>query len=224
MRRLLSNTLGLLGLLLGTAAHASLLETSTYDNLVYLADDQSNQLQRYSLVSESFLTPITLSQNPKAVHVDAAGIYVSYGTQIVKLALDGTNQTAVRTTSKAITDIEATSTLLFLAGAHYLQIANKTTHALIDSRDQFFQCSAISLANGGTEIYTTSLGYTPADIYKIAINANGTIGTIREAPYHGDYVVQDQARKFPTSNRVVDTSGNVYNTGNFTHVTNLGGE
>ena len=115
MRRLLSNAVGLLGLLLGVATQASLLETSTYNNHVYLADDQSNQIRVYSLASESFITPITLSQNPTAIHVDAAGIYVSYGTQIVKLALDGTNQTAVRTTSKVITDIEATDKLLFLA-------------------------------------------------------------------------------------------------------------
>ncbi|PUA27904.1 MAG: hypothetical protein B0W54_15425 [Cellvibrio sp. 79] len=223
MRRLLSNSLGLLGLLLGAAAHASLLETSTYDNLVYFADDQSNQLQRYSLATESFLTPITLSQNPKAIHVDAAGIYVSYGTQVVKLALDGTNQTAVRTTSKIITDIEATDKLLFLAGTGYLQVANKTNNTLIDSRSEYAFGRFISLANNGAELYTTNTDYSPTDLYQISINADGTIKTFRDTPYHGNYAVLEQPRKFPNSNRVIDTSGNIYNTGNLNYVTNLGG-
>lgn len=223
MRRLLSNSLGLLGLLLGTVTHASLLETSTYDNLVYLADDQSNQLKRYSLVSESFLTPITLSQNPKAIHVDAAGIYVSYGTQIVKLALDGTNQTAVRTTSKPIIDIEATDKLLFLGGNGYLQVANKTNNTLIDTRSESAFGYSISIANNGTEIYTTNPDYSPTDLYQVLINADGTIKTFRDTPYHGGRDVFDQAQKFPNCNRVIDTSGNIYNTGNLNYVTNLGG-
>ena len=204
-------------------ASATPLEITSHDNIVYLADSSSNSVARYSLASQSFLAPISLSQNPLAIHADASGIYASYGTRIVKLALDGTGEADFRTISENIHDIEATDTYLVLGGYSYLQVVNKATGTLVDSRSLWYTSPYISLAPDGSEIFTTSSGISPADIYRIPLAVNGALGNTSESPYHGTYDVGQQVQTFANQNRIIDSSGNLYNLLDFSYAGNLGG-
>lgn len=204
-------------------ATAAPLEPSRYNDTLYFADDQSTNILRYSLASKTFLTSISLAQTPKAIHVDAQGIYISYGTSIVKLDLAGATATNLRTTSQEIYDIESTNDYLMLSGYSYLQVVNKTTSTLVDSKSLWYSSTNISLSSDGRHIFATSAGISPADIYKIELAADGKIGNAAESPYHGDYNIGDHAQAFPSQSRVVDSSGNVYNTSNLTHAGSLGG-
>jgi len=204
-------------------AHASLLEVTTYNTITYFADDQSSSLKRYSLADEKFLAPITLTANPKAVHVDETGIYVSYGTSIVKLNLEGGNATEIRVTSTDIYDIESTDKYLVLAGYSYLYILNKANGTSVTTTGLWYTSPYISLSGDNSQIFTTSAGISPADIYQIPFTSNGTLGVTTESPYHGSYNIGDNAVAFPTQSRVVDSSGNVYNTMDLTFVGSLGG-
>jgi hypothetical protein len=204
-------------------AHANLLEVSTYNNIAYFADDQSTTLKRYSLEIEQFLAPLTLANNPKAVHVDSTGIYVSYGTSIVKLSLAGTGATEVRVTSADIYNIESTDAYLILAGYSSLQVLNKTSGTSVSTANLWYASPYISLSPDNSQIFTTSAGISPADIYQIPFASNGTIGSATESPYHGSYNIGDSPVAFPTQSRVVDSSGNVYNTMDLTFAGSLGG-
>lgn len=206
-----------------TLANAASLEVNTYNNIAYFADDQSTLVKRYSLVDEKFLTPITLTATPKAVHVDSSGIYVSYGTQIFKLNVDGTNATQFRVSSEIIYDIESTDTYLILAGESYMQTTNKANGTFVDSDGFFYSSPYISLSQDNSQIFTTSLGISPADIYTIPLSSAGILGTSAESPYHGDYQIGSNPVSFPTKKRVVDSSGNVYNSSDLIHIGNVGG-
>jgi Thrombospondin type 3 repeat len=204
------------------SAFANPLETSSYNNIVYLADSSSTSVARYSLETQSFLTPITLAQTPTAIHADSTGIYVSYGTSIVKLGLDGTGESQYRLVSQSILDIESTNQWLVLAGYSYLQVVSKSNGTLLSSSNLLYTSSDINLSTDN-QVFTTSNGISPADVYRIPLNAQAQIGLTVESPYHGSYSIGTNATPFPTQNRVVDSSGNVYNTIDLTHAGSLGG-
>jgi hypothetical protein len=223
MKTILKASLCLALFIFTAAAKASLLETSTYNNIAYFADDTSTALKRYSLASEQFLPPITLATNPKAIHVDSSGIYVSYGTSIVRLDLTGANAHEIRVTSKDIYDIESTDQYLLLSGYSYIQTLNKTTGTSIATAERWYSSPYISLSTDNSQIFSVSSGISPADIRHMPLAADGTLGNETDSPYHGAYQIGERPVVFPTKNRVVDTSGTVYNTMDLTFAGGLGG-
>ncbi|AWB66586.1 hypothetical protein C2869_09155 [Saccharobesus litoralis] len=211
-----------------SSLQAALLPSKTHGNTVYFADDTSTQIQRYSLDEEKFLTEITLSAAPNALHVDASGIYVSIGNDIVKLSLTGDTSTTLRTTSKTVTGITASDNYLYLSAGGYLQSLNKVDGSFVQEAnvwpysDSFD--SALSLSADGQYLLANSKGYSPADVYRVTLDTEGTFGSLSEAPYHGDYSIGTRFQSFPTLHRATDTSGNVYNLNDLTHAGDLGGE
>lgn len=202
------------------SAIASPLPAVNYDQVVYLADDTSTSLVRYSLASESFLTPITLSQAPRALQVDDSGIYVSHGSQVDKLALDGSTQSPFYAASNDVVGVKLTQHYLLVQTYYALLVIDKQSQNLTGQSVQAL-VGNMALSADQTEIY--GIGpYSPSDIYRVPLSSNGTLGQAMDSPYHGTYSHGLRSYKFPGVARVVDSSGNVYNASNLTHAGALG--
>lgn len=223
MKTLIAACIYLLNIALITAAQASPLETSTYNNIIYFADDRSTALKRYSLENEKFLAPITLAKKPSALHVDNSGIYLGYNTSLVKLDLSGANAIPIHSTSDKITDIEATDQYLIVAGDRFMQSLNKSDYSFVAETKQEYPAPNISVSPDNRQIYYTRERITPEEIYQIALLSDGTFGSALESPYHGDYAIAPNPVFFPTKNRVVVSSGNVFNTMDLTFAGSIGG-
>lgn len=222
MRRLLKACIYLVTIGCVASAHASLLETSTYNNIVYLADDQSRSLNRYSLPQEKFLPPISLAEMPQAVHADSSGIYLSYGLRIVKLTLAGTNASQITTTAKPVKDIEASDQYLLLSGHDLIQTLAKSTGQFISSFVVPGSSSNISLSADNSQIFSNSeKGATP-QLYRTPLASDGALTRYTEINYYTSYSSGDSPVIMPNQNRIVDNRGAVYNTADLTFAGSLG--
>lgn len=216
--------LGAVALGLPWAVQAVPLELTSYNQVVYLADSDSTQVARYSLASQTFLAPISLAQQPQALHADASGIYASYGTQVVRLALDGSGEASYRQTSQAIIDIEASDKFLVLAGQGYVQVVNKASGALLDSKTDQYINSAISLAPDGSAIYASSMRFSPAQIIRTPLSATGTLGTRQMSDTFISEMIGKDTVVLPNQSRVINSGGKVVNATDLSQAGDVGGD
>ncbi|MEJ2417444.1 MAG: hypothetical protein P8Y45_11035 [Exilibacterium sp.] len=205
-----------------TSAHAEIKDAKSFDDIVYFIEVESTQLKRYSLSQEIYLSPIELDAAPKGFHVDDSALFVSYGTSIQKMDLDGNNAVDFRTTSKSVDDIESMGNILYLASRNYIQSVDIDTGEFIDEIDLWYSSAKITTSTEQSAIFLRSSGISPSDIYRLDVDASGSLNGSFESPYHGDYPGGSVCYMFP-GNRVADNSGTIYNAVDLTYSNSLGG-
>ena len=210
--------------LAATTAQGAWLQSTQSQGIAYFLHDAPAQIQRYDLQGAAWLAPIPLGAGPRAFTVDIDGIYVAFGRTAVRLALDGTGQTPLFNTPTDIRELLSRGNVLYLfeAGGETTSV-DKTSRAQIDREDYFYSMSGVSIAPTIGKIFGRSTGISPSDILQVPIFADGTLGTLSDSPYHGNYPSATRTFVFPGEARVADTSGIVYNTSNLTYSTSLGG-
>ncbi|MCE2594621.1 thrombospondin type 3 repeat-containing protein [Motilimonas cestriensis] len=192
-------------------ANAAIVDAKSHQGIVYLTDEISTEIKRYSLADEKFLTPIALSNIPLALAVDETGIFVSYGSQITKLALDGSNETQLRVTTKSISDLEIIDDILILSTSSYIQTVNKSSGQFIADKSLWYASGEMTVLPSSSNVYFHSSGISPSDINRLDISATGVIGSQQDSPYHGAYNQGRDIAVFPDNSRLVDYSGIIYN-------------
>ncbi len=205
-----------------TSAHAEIMDAKSFGDIVYFIEVESTQLKRYSLSQEIYLSPIELDAAPKGFHVDDSALFVSYGTSIQKMDLDGNNAVDFRTTSKSVDDIESMGNILYLASRNYIQSVDIGTGEFIDEIDLWYSSAKITTSTEQSAIFLRSSGISPSDIYRLDVDASGSLDGSFESPYHGDYPGGSVCYMFP-GNRVADNSGTIYNAADLTYSNSLGG-
>jgi hypothetical protein len=216
----LSVAFGLLGSMLAGTAQAALLEAKSQGSIIYMVDSAVAEIKRYSMTDQAFLASFPISATPAALHVDASGLYLSYGTSIAHVTLDGSTETQLRLTTNTISDIESLGDYLVLAGSNYLQTINKNTGIFIDEATLTYASTQITVDPVTSTVFTSSSGTSTTSIYRIPIDANGMIGAQTKSPYLGPAATR--VFIFPNQSRVVDTSGTVYNVLDLTYSTDFG--
>ena len=81
----------------------------------------------------------------------------------------------------------------------------------------------LSVAPTKNKIFGRSSGISPSDILQVTTNADGTLGTQTDSPYHGTYPNGTRTYVFPNESKVADNSGIIYNTTDLTYVNSFGG-
>ena len=205
-------------------ATATWLDAVRVGGIWYFLFDQPAKIERYDLASGTWLKPISLPDGPKAFAVSSEAIFMSFGKSVSKFSLDGATETPLINLAGEARLLFAANgrlylldqgspnvTVLDLATRRPLQVKNLTSWpigiAVTSTQDKFFGRRNSS----------------PGDILETAINADGTIGTQRDSPYHGNYPSGTRAFLFPGEARVIDNAGIVYSTSDLTFVGSLAG-
>ncbi|MCE2573876.1 thrombospondin type 3 repeat-containing protein [Motilimonas eburnea] len=202
-------------------ASAAVVDAKVHQGVVYLTDEASTEIKRYSLADEKFLAPIALTNVPLALAVDETGIFVSYGSQIIKLPLDGSGETQLSVTTNSITDIEILDDKLVLGASSYIQTIEKNSGQFIADKSLWYASAEMTVSPARSAVYFHSAGISPADINRLDISSTGTLGSQQDSPYHGDYNQGRDIAVFPSASRLVDYSGVIYNE-DLTYSANLG--
>lgn len=141
------------------SAQAALLPIKQHNNIAYIADNQTTELKRYDLTAESFLSSITLTESPKAFHVDDLGFYISYGFRLVHQELDGSNESTLRTTSTEVLSLTSIDNFIIAAGYDYLISLNQSTGSLIDEyTDTWYLEPEVTLDKDSRRLYISESG------------------------------------------------------------------
>jgi hypothetical protein len=175
----------------------------------------------YDVANQKWLAPISLANWPggnTAPMVDADGIYVAYGRNVMRYKLDGTSTTHLINTAYDVEAIHSDGKLLFLNYAGQLTSINKTTNAPLDTIAPFFLVRGTSVSTTANKIFGRSEGVSPSDIMEVPYDDSGKFGSEADSPYQGTYADASETWVFPAGTKVVDDSGGLYSTSDLTRL------
>lgn len=182
-------------------------------SVVYLLFGFPPLILRYDMEDEVWLTDIVFAQTPTAMAIDDEGLYVAFGEEVKRFALDGTGESVLRTAAFAVDEMVVDGPYLFLVSGRELESVDKDTGSLIDSESYTYSMGGLSIARSADKIYARSVGVSPADIVSVDFAADGSLGTQTDSPFHGAYPSSEKTWVFPDEGRVADNSGIVYTAG-----------
>ena len=177
---------------------------------------------RYDLNTAQWQTPISLPKIPTAFGVDSTHIYVAYGREIKQLDKNGGNELHVTNTADDVTEMLMDGNLLFAnrtSGLYArLTVINKSGLSVIAEWENYIDSLyGASIAPSRNKIFGRSEGISPSDITYATYDDAGNILEGGGSPYHGAYPNASETWVFPDDNKVVDSSGTVYNASDLTY-------
>lgn len=211
----------LLGLfnVFSAVAFAAIAETVKHNGIAYFSSVDSNVITRYSLTSESFLPPITLSDIPSAIHVSDAGMFVSYGLTVARRNLDGSNETTVFTSSKSVDGLTSYENILVLGSTDFVQTIDISSSNLIDSHSYPGLSAKVSIDLKNNRIVARNFS---SEMRSIPIESDGMLGSDYVSENISNSSLNNKFVIFPSQNRAINTRGYVFNTLDASYVDQIG--
>jgi hypothetical protein len=201
------------------------LHTVQNGDIAYFLSGAPAEIVRYDLSSKQFLSPVILSQPPTAFYVDDDGIYVAYTRTMARLDLDGSNETALANAVGTVRNLVTFSSSLYGtvdSNPNFIRI-DKFDGTVYEQPSFFYALKDLSVSPARMKIFGRNSGVSPSDIMQITLESDGTLGTMTDSPYHGDYPNANATYVFPDQAKVVDDSGIIYSTTDLTYVGSLSG-
>lgn len=191
-------------------------------NTVYLLRKSPAQIMRYDLSTSQWKVPISLPKIPTAFSVDSTHIYVAYGREIKQLDKSGGNELHVTNTADDVNEMLMDGNLLFANRTSdlyaRLTVINKSSLSVIVEWENYIDSLyGASIAPSRNKLFGRSQGISPSDITFADYDDAGNILQGGDSPYHGAYPGALETWVFPDDNKVVDSSGTVYNTSDLSY-------
>ncbi|MEQ1751715.1 MAG: hypothetical protein ABL974_20005, partial [Prosthecobacter sp.] len=214
-----------------SSVSAAVVGTAQQSGVSWFIHDTPPKLVRYDLTSQMWLADIVLPSargTASALHIDADGIYVAYGTAVYRYNLSGGAETHLVNAPNAVSALHTDGNLLFVNHSNSLYARfisiNKSTNTQIATFENYIDAVAgSSIALTANKIFGRTLGISPSDITYVSYTDAGAFTVGGASPYHGDYPSATKTWVFPNDARVVDNSGTVYGTGDLTYAGSFGG-
>jgi len=229
LRRRLAHYFRLFVILILTATHlpahaAAWIDSTEFADIAYFLYQAPASIERYDLTNQVFLPDIPLGDVPTSFTVDQDGIYISFGRRTSRFTLNGTGEVHLQNTNDDVTELQVLGDYLYLmySGGNVLSV-NKFSGELLDWQTYYYKLRGTSISPAVGKIFGRSTGVSPSDIVELELNTDGTLGTQKDSPYHGDYPGANRTYLLPGDARVADDSGIIYSTSDLTYNNSLGG-
>ena len=214
----------------GSAKAADWVNMEKSDGIAYFFVATPAKIERYDMQSRSWLSPIQLSAalGPLSCGtVDAEGIYVAYDKAVLRYNLAGGNETHLLNAAGTVEGLFTDGNLLLVNHSISLYAkmtsVSKTTNTVIATFENYIDATyGASISRSNNRLFGTSRGVSPADVTYVQYADNGTFVSGGDSPHHGDYSIGSKTWVFPNESRFVDTTGNVYSTGNLSYSLSFG--
>lgn len=185
-------------------------------DIVYFTFDSPARIERYDLSQEKWLTTISLPAIPAAFHVDTDGLYLAFGREVVKRALDGTNEQPVYNTPGTVNAIVTDSSYIFVSSAGpRLDSIRKADSQFIGtySNTNYYSLptSGFVISSNQRKIY----GSDSYSTYEISYNSDGTfVPTISSFTNYNYYYYSSRNWLAPDQRLLINTSGTAFSVPN----------
>lgn len=194
-------------------------------DIYYFVFNTPDRIERYDLVSRTWLPSITLEKEATALWVDESGIFVAEDRAISRFSLDGSSKTPLANGEATVGTLYTLNQLLgYAPSSGDLININKQTGAFVSTLSDWrynlygFAYSVIPSLNRALFLR----GGSPMDICYADIGAGGNLIGAADSPYHADYTVGTRTYLFPDQTRIADDSGTVYSTANLNYSSSFG--
>ncbi len=188
-----------------------------HDGIAYFMRQTPGRLQRYDIRNRSWLSSISLPDNPTALAADGDGFYVAYGEEIYRYNPSFDGEIFLRSIDQAAHELFTDGDLLLVDSStstygHYTTM-DKFSGALVQSKSEYIDNThGTVLSRSLNRMIGVCQGILPADLTMVTYDEDGYITTIIDSPYHGDYPVGSRLWISPRETRIVDSTGIMYNT------------
>lgn len=193
------------------------IEAQEIGGVAYFLFADTPRIERYSVISRSWLSTWTLSFVPTTFAFAADAIYVAHAGGITKFDRTLGAPTLVSNFANA-RSLLVRGEQLFAATYDYPQALYRTFH-----RHSGAQLGAAAVTYGAHlgvsysaatgRIYLRRTVVDPADIVYLVWNSDGTFGASADSPYHGEFSTATFTRVIGQGFGVVENNGVVYDLG-----------
>jgi|GEM_PF-1655567 len=187
----------------------------------YIFDSSAGVLAVYdadTLVREK---DITLQAAPQALAVETAGgsLLLGYSTgKIFRLNIADESLTLLADSLISINALVPVSSKFVLVGnasgwgpSNTYETINLDNGQIVTSKSYWYPLSNFTFNQATGMAYALDSGLSPADMHHLAINAStGTIDSIGDSRYHGDYSFGAPIRVMNSGTRIATGSGNMF--------------
>lgn len=191
------------------------------NNKFYIFDSSAKIVAVYNgdtLVREK---DIVLQDSPQAMAVDASGgsLLLGFSTgKVFRLNVGDESLTLLADSLISITSIVPISpTFALVANAsdwgpsNTYETINLTNGQVVSSKSYWYPLSNFTYNAASGMVYALDSGLSPADIHHLAVNAaTGSIDSIGDSRYHGDYYFGAPIRTMMNGSRIATGSGNMF--------------
>lgn len=215
-----------------SVATSSWIAVERRGDLVYFLCTSPARIERYDIAQDKWLAPISLGSTPTAFRTDEAGLFVAFGSSVMRFDEAGVVGTTL------LSGLPNNVKELFVAsGILYVFYPNEATYSqfksvrlsdglVVDTNSSLYGISrvgSLSIAPKVGRIFGRDFALSPTDIHALTFKPDGTLSPQVDSPYHGDY--PDATRTFvsPDQSVVVDDSGTIYHTTDLTFAGSYGG-
>ena len=184
---------------------------------VFLLSKLHQSIFRWSVVSQSYLTSISLTEVPQQMTYCAAlnRLYLAYtGGRITKIDLtDATAEQGFANLPQGCQGLASAGEFLFAvdpSGAwntHYTFASDGTRVSAVDWN---YYSRGYTWSAANRRMYFLRDDTSPNDLLWEQIDTEGKLGLEKDSPYHGDYVVTHPIRVAPDGSVVVLGNGDIY--------------
>lgn len=208
-----------------TFAHGALVDIDQADGVIYFTFAAPNKVVRYDMVSEAPLPDVPLADVPTAAEVKGGQLFVAYRRRAHAIDTDTLTTDFIANTGEDITALHAVGNALYLVqNVSRIMARNLSDYSLIEEKAFFYSGHGSVGLETQPALYYRSSGVSPADIHKIPLAEDGTMGADMDSPAHGDYPSAEKLFLFPDGSRVLDDQGIVYFANDLTFAGSLAGE
>ncbi len=210
--------------LLSGFARADLLEVDESGSVAYFIFSSPNKVVRYDMASSSFLPEIPLPNIPTAAAPTNDKLIVAYDRSAYAIDLVTGVSSFIGNTSGTVTDVQIVGDAIYLAqGFDEVTARSLSDFSLIEHKSFWYGGQgAVSSATHRAILFRDE-NVSPADLRKIPLNEDGSMQSLQNSPYHGDYPAADQLYLFPDESRVIDNAGIIYFTSDMTYSGSVAG-
>ena len=191
------------------------------NNKFYIFDSSAKVLAVYNadtLVREKH---VPLQDSPQALAVEPAGgsLLLGYATgKIYRLNVSNQSLTLVADSLISVTAIVPVSAKFVLVAnggswgpSNTYETINLENGQIVSSNSYWYPLSSFTLNQANGMVYALDSGLSPADMHHLKINAlTGTIDSIGDSRYHGDYNFGAPIRVMNNGTRIAAASGNMF--------------
>ena len=189
----------------------------------HLISDVTPEVHRFDMASETWLPSVALPRTtaPTVAHADDSGYYVAFGKALYAYDDEGSSERFLLATDTEIRAIETDGNLILVHELKATTVLNRVTGQIYDHESRFAPLRGFSNASGINRSFAVS-EFSPNDIYALDYEPDGTLGTVRDSPYHGSYDIGSQTWVSPDEAYVFTSAGHYYDTETLAYAGSLG--
>ncbi|MDB6135151.1 MAG: Immunoglobulin I-set domain protein [Verrucomicrobiales bacterium] len=191
-------------------------------DVYYFAFSGPARIERFSIPTRTWLSPVAMNAPATALWVDSDGIYAVEGRSVLRWNPDGGGRTLLSTAGNDILSVATVEDVLIYFHGFTTVALNKKTGVLLDAPGDRDGGVGVSYYPPLNRLFLLATPGSSINLGMLDIGPDGKYLESFDSPDGSRYPKGTRTFPFPNAGRVADNTGNVYSTDSLEHLGTLG--